>query len=444
MAADSGQSTDATAQNPWYFSPCSVSDFRKQIKTLDIEANNCLLTQSPDLDPTALTPLLQIPPGQKYGVDTQCAYFLGNGSTFCRSLYSEASYPELCGGMFCSIPGTDRCGKTVPARGTSCGPNKWCESGACVYSAEAPDVQASCPFGEYTGIIGEVDMTCAEVIQFLRVACYREDFSQRCCESCPSIQSGIPNCQYGDWAEDCSISDCANPDSLEVCCKTCYEANATQPTTTANVPSRTTAPKTTEAIPSTAIKTPPTTITVSKSPTTVLSTTTYNPTATTAAPTATASITRSATTMSTATESATQPATTVPSTTTTDEVNPDTFPWGEWAGIIAGMLVLLVLAPALACCLVKCRRQPKDPMDTISNKGDVEITKFNRPPVYMNRTHQPGYGWTGNQTSQQTQPDEGNEAEHGFAPANKKTKSITTEKDGETSWIVNNAFLGDD
>lgn len=48
------------------------------------EANNCLLNQSSDLDPTALTPLLQVLPGQKYSVDTQCAYFLGNESTFCR------------------------------------------------------------------------------------------------------------------------------------------------------------------------------------------------------------------------------------------------------------------------------------------------------------------------------------------------------------------------
>lgn len=39
MAPSSGLSTDETAQNPWYFSPCSVSEFRKQIETLDKYVN---------------------------------------------------------------------------------------------------------------------------------------------------------------------------------------------------------------------------------------------------------------------------------------------------------------------------------------------------------------------------------------------------------------------
>ncbi|XP_064597481.1 mucin-2-like isoform X2 [Liolophura sinensis] len=369
MAPSSGLSTDATAQNPWYFSPCSVSDFRKQIDSLDNDANNCLLVESPSLDPTALTPHLQVPPGQQYSIDTQCAYYLGTGSTFCRSFYNETSYPEICGGLFCSIPGTNGCRKTVPARGTSCGPNKWCDSGACVYSADAPDVPAFCPLGEYPGIISGLNLTCAQMIQSRGDVCYQESHNQRCCESCPTIQTGITNCQFGDKSPSCSAitpGQCYFPDNEELCCGTCagfkrvhlpadceYGDRAsncagitaascynnqianlccetcynfvtnipatTVPTTTSTTPPATTVPTTTTTTSTTPLATTVPTPTTSTIPpaTTVPTTTSTTPPATTVPTTATTtSTTPLATTVPTTTSSATPPATTMPTTAT--------------------------------------------------------------------------------------------------------------------------------
>ncbi|XP_064597393.1 zinc metalloproteinase/disintegrin-like [Liolophura sinensis] len=233
MTPTSGLAKGANAKNPWYFSSCSIAYFREKIRQLDSADDNCLLSESSSLDRTILTPLLQALPGQVYHIDTQCAYSHGESSTFCRSFYNQTSYEDICTGLYCSIPGTTFCRKVMPARGTSCGQNKWCDNGACVYNSNAPAVSASCPLEEYPGVINRLNLTCTQMIQSRSDLCYREHFNQQCCESCPMIQTNQPNCQFGDKSSSCgeiSAALCYIPKNEDLCCESCAKLKrANQP-----------------------------------------------------------------------------------------------------------------------------------------------------------------------------------------------------------------------
>ncbi|OWF35852.1 ADAM family mig-17 [Mizuhopecten yessoensis] len=129
--------TGDDASNPWIFSSCSVTSFEDNIATLNNEGNNCLLTLSSSHDPTALTPYDQEIPGQLTTADEQCERLEGSGSYLCRRFYSK-DYSTMCHTMYCQDLASNFCFSFVPATGTTCGNQKWCERGVCVYNATAP------------------------------------------------------------------------------------------------------------------------------------------------------------------------------------------------------------------------------------------------------------------------------------------------------------------
>ncbi|XP_064599166.1 metalloprotease mig-17-like [Liolophura sinensis] len=148
MAPSSGARTGDAARNQWFFTDCSVDYFRTYASSL---SPNCLLTDDSGADPTAIDDLLTVLTGQFYSLDEQCVLSLGNGSYFCRTLYSSPSeYESLCTLTWCKIPGSQgTCRGILPGRGTTCGDKKWCIDGACVCDENAP-AGSGCEYAEAT------------------------------------------------------------------------------------------------------------------------------------------------------------------------------------------------------------------------------------------------------------------------------------------------------
>ncbi|XP_033728947.1 A disintegrin and metalloproteinase with thrombospondin motifs 18-like [Pecten maximus] len=250
--------TEDDASNPWIFSSCSVTSFEDQIATLNSQGNNCLLTLSKPLDPTALTPYDQEIPGQLTPPDEQCARLEGNGSFLCRRFY-EKDYSTMCYAMYCQDLESNLCFNYVPATGTTCGDHKWCVRGVCVYNSTAP---------------------------------------------------ASLGCQFGDRSSTCDVTKCDTYSSTRLanCCETCYVA----PTTTTTTPTTTTTtPTTTTTTPTITTTTPTTTTTTPTTTTSTATTTTTTPTTTTTTPTITT------TTPTTTTTTPTTTTTLQPTTTTT-------------------------------------------------------------------------------------------------------------------------------
>ncbi|XP_059168802.1 salivary glue protein Sgs-3-like [Physella acuta] len=66
--------------------------------------------------------------------DEQCQHFFGSSSsTYCRTQQiSQGGEQNLCGGMFCKLPGSSTCQAMIPQEFTPCASNKWCVAGKCV------------------------------------------------------------------------------------------------------------------------------------------------------------------------------------------------------------------------------------------------------------------------------------------------------------------------
>ncbi|RUS88878.1 hypothetical protein EGW08_003317, partial [Elysia chlorotica] len=116
--------------NPWKFSPCSVQDFK-----LYLDGFSCTEPQN-----TGSTDLLPAPTGDdRAGLaqsrDDQCRqYFRDSSSSYCTIVQAQnGGEGSLCGGMYCSIPGSPlSCRTMLPLEYTTCGAGQWCRAGFCV------------------------------------------------------------------------------------------------------------------------------------------------------------------------------------------------------------------------------------------------------------------------------------------------------------------------
>ncbi|XP_064598313.1 uncharacterized protein LOC135464722 [Liolophura sinensis] len=228
MSSVSGPPSAGTALHPWFFSTCSITQFRTLMQELDRTGSNCLLSENPGYDSNYLGPYLTTQPGQYYDGDTQCVYSLGQGSFVCRQIYESTGYAEVCSGLFCLMPDSSSCKRIFPAKGTSCGNRKWCVNGECVYDTNAPAVSDSCPFGDEPGVVTD-GKTCSQLIRERSDAC--NYYSKPCCGSCSLNQPSQPTespqqtqdtgCQY-DQASYCgSITPGQCYSSAQECCRTC-------------------------------------------------------------------------------------------------------------------------------------------------------------------------------------------------------------------------------
>ncbi|XP_041366980.1 A disintegrin and metalloproteinase with thrombospondin motifs 6-like [Gigantopelta aegis] len=139
MAATDGSRTDHNMTNPWLFSSCSVLYFKNLLTSLMQTSYGVkCLTQKVT---TADVPLVLGMPGQVYSPDDQCKRILGPESKLCQSHTLQNGVNGICYSMYCKIPEKPTfCSSYHAARGTTCGDNKWCINGLCVYSPDAPSI----------------------------------------------------------------------------------------------------------------------------------------------------------------------------------------------------------------------------------------------------------------------------------------------------------------
>ncbi|RUS69838.1 hypothetical protein EGW08_022397, partial [Elysia chlorotica] len=128
--------------NPFRFSKCSIQYFQAALQD-----KNCLRRDDFRGSPLpSTTPLV----GQQFSLDQQCDSFF-RGSKACREqiTLSAGSWAEICRNALCLFPGpTEFCFPLTPLEFTSCGNRKWCRSGFCVESADAPEKPVDCPAGD--------------------------------------------------------------------------------------------------------------------------------------------------------------------------------------------------------------------------------------------------------------------------------------------------------
>ena len=82
---------------------------------------------------------------------------------------------DICRTMHCYDPNKQNCSVGVEDRaynGTSCGPNKWCINGECVYHPDAPHVQGKADFFVtnvtiYLGLLLKLPLVAPEHLGFL-------------------------------------------------------------------------------------------------------------------------------------------------------------------------------------------------------------------------------------------------------------------------------------
>ncbi|XP_050389871.2 integumentary mucin C.1 [Patella vulgata] len=201
--------------------------------------------------------------------DDQCIRQFGAGSYFCRATYDQplTDYSVMCRTGLCSNNAAfPACVNVTFDEMTTCGNQKWCIAGQCVFDEDAPVTSSDlCPQGDSPTV------TCTIYTP----------------EQCEGFRvNGIQAV-------------------LLRCCDHCKEETATTTTTTTPTTPTTTTSTTT-----------PTTTTSTTTPTTTTSTTTPTTTTSTTTPTTTTSTTTPTTTTSTTTPT-TNTSTTTPTTTTT-------------------------------------------------------------------------------------------------------------------------------
>ncbi|XP_062576119.1 uncharacterized protein LOC134238008 [Saccostrea cucullata] len=189
----------------------------------------------------------------------------------------------------------------------------------------------SCPNGDnpYYTVNG---MNCSAAALSQNWVCYDTSIHENCCESCPTVNTGITGCEFGDRSTACDEASCPfyDPTSRDVtCCLTCNPQTTTLPptttspsTTTTTLPQTTTTPTTTTTTLPITTTTPTTTTTTTLTPTTT-KTTTLTPTTTTTT-TLTPTTTTTTTLTPTTTTTITLPITTTTPTTTATTLTPTT------------------------------------------------------------------------------------------------------------------------
>ncbi|XP_013416242.1 A disintegrin and metalloproteinase with thrombospondin motifs 16-like [Lingula anatina] len=127
MAAESGSSNPKSG---YYFSSCSVQEFKK-----GLQQACCLANKGQYEDPEQYAAHTKHLPGQLYNADEQCQMLYGSDSRMCRPLGDS----EYCKYLLCSTVGNACIHKyKPPADGTECDENKWCIEGACVTKGKTP------------------------------------------------------------------------------------------------------------------------------------------------------------------------------------------------------------------------------------------------------------------------------------------------------------------
>ncbi|KAK6183785.1 hypothetical protein SNE40_006387 [Patella caerulea] len=224
MTAGSYDHTATTRTNPWKFSTCSVAYFRNTLKSIAATSRGrqCL---SLALASSEIPDVTNIMPGQLSSPDQTCQHIYGTSSRMCKGL-EFGNLTDICVSLFCLDPQSDgSCIKQVAPRGTSCGNNKWCIDGECVYDFKAPALDESCPFGDITGVAFNGE-TCQQFVNGYPAYCYQDLVRGRCCSSCKKHYIGVYGCEYGDkgfgcQANGCGLSTTKGGNYSAECCGTC-------------------------------------------------------------------------------------------------------------------------------------------------------------------------------------------------------------------------------
>ena len=180
------QSNALTAANPWKFSSCSTSYFKSYIDSLTTN-QQCLTTLSPSYDSNFLASERQRLPGQIYDADQQCANMVGVGAYMYRKHYS-GDYSTICTVLWCFDITKTSIRSYIAGDGTLCGDRKWCISGVCTSSPNAPSGSATCLYGDVKGAVFSNGWTCQYIIANESHNCAVA--STWCCSSCgPTTQA---------------------------------------------------------------------------------------------------------------------------------------------------------------------------------------------------------------------------------------------------------------
>lgn len=182
------QSNALTAANPWKFSSCSTSYFNSFIDSLTPSNQHCMTTLSLSYNPNLLASERQRLPGQIYDADQQCANMVGVGSYMCRQQYN-GNYSNICSVLWCSdLTNPRMCRSYIGGDGTMCGDRKWCISGVCTSSSNAPSGSATCLYGDQKGAVFSNGWTCQDMIANGPNNCAAA--SVLCCGACgPTTQA---------------------------------------------------------------------------------------------------------------------------------------------------------------------------------------------------------------------------------------------------------------
>ncbi|XP_067658031.1 A disintegrin and metalloproteinase with thrombospondin motifs like [Haliotis asinina] len=118
-------------KNGFVFSQCSIDSMKKNLLK---QSSYCIHNKAPvnHLYESVSTTM----PGQVYNASQQCEAIYG--TDFCLSV--GTTLEDICYKMWCWDPLLSNvCStKSAAALGTSCGPNKWCVEGSCLYDRRAP------------------------------------------------------------------------------------------------------------------------------------------------------------------------------------------------------------------------------------------------------------------------------------------------------------------
>ncbi|XP_052281136.1 uncharacterized protein LOC127878647 [Dreissena polymorpha] len=290
MAAESSVNQKDAAVNLrlFRFSNCSIAYFTNYMTKLNTETNgNCLKNLTSNYNTSDLDPYLSDLAGQVYPPDKQCEMEVGPKSALYRAVYSS-NFSSICTTMACSIPGSNQYSAKIAFDGTTCGSGKICQKGECVSMEKAPKFSDEmCPFGDTPYSLHGSTETCLQKMGTVdtsyhcyidedrkqccatcekhrldnikisgctygdRIPCSGLDLStcytyekDQCCRSCPGRALTIPNCKYGDPANNCDVGSCSQytaEDRTKNCCQTCAvttttTAPTTKPTTRATTP----------------------------------------------------------------------------------------------------------------------------------------------------------------------------------------------------------------
>ncbi|ESO96342.1 hypothetical protein LOTGIDRAFT_174864 [Lottia gigantea] len=215
---------EVNATNRWSFSTCSHQYIQDLLEKLDREERNCLSTKN-NLGHMPQLHDADVKLGALLSPDQQCALIEGPGSFLCRDFYQEYNYHTLCREMWCNniTSPTPTCNTFLGSDGFSCGNQKVCIQGECVFQQTAKVVPDLCPLGDEPGIVWN-NYTCPEIAKNAPEQCYDDVTRMKCCLSCQKIHNGDLECPYGDRSSWCR-TDLELPVGCylneDLCCATC-------------------------------------------------------------------------------------------------------------------------------------------------------------------------------------------------------------------------------